>query len=284
MAVENNEQQPETPEAISKSQLKKLRRHQRWIEGKDERKRIEKEKRKLRRQALAKLRDEEGLESCNSRRKITLMEDSENKFSVVIDLDFEEFMTENEIGKSVKQVGRIYATNRRSQNPCQLYIASLKGNIRDRFAVTNRGFESWDINYTELDYIELFRERNGEQFDKSQFIYLTGDSDETLPDVATLLKDYEARVFVIGGLVDHNRHKRLCYERAKELGIPTARLPIEDHVKLSQRRILSTVTVFEILLEIFGSRKSWREALTSAIPKRKIADVDPTTDEDCKND
>lgn len=259
--------------ATSKSQLKKLRRHQRWIEGREERKRLEKEKRRTKRRLLAKQREESnlGLVSYN---RITLMKDSTNPFKIVIDLDFEDFMTDGEIGKCVKQVGRIYACNRHSQSPCQLYLSSLKGKIKDRFAITNRGYENWDINSSELDFMQVFKRSedldSNQSKEESKYIYLTGDTDQILPDVETVHRDYKDRVFIIGGLVDHNRHKKLCYERAQAKGITTARLPIQEHLKLKQRQILSTVTVFEILMEVLGYRKEWAEALLNKIPKRKI--------------
>lgn len=261
----------ETCANISKSQLKKLRRHQKWIESKPERRRREKEKRKLKRQLLAKERDSKDDLVIIERPRVKLMKDSNNKFRIVVDLNFEQYMTDSEIAKSVKQVGRIYTINRHATSPCQLYISSLNGKIRERFSITNRGYENWDIHHSECDYVDLFRQPVEEEMDKTNFIYLTGDSNETLPDVDTLLTEYESKIFIIGGLVDHNRHKNLCLQLAENRGIKTAKLPIEQHVKLCQRQILSTVTVFEILLEVLGNHKQWSEALLSTIPKRKLA-------------
>lgn len=275
---------------ISKTQMKKQARRKKWLETRDERRKIEKEKKKTRKRILAQEReklDKTGQMQLVSRRP-TLMKDSSNKFRIVIDMDFEEFMTDNEIMKAAKQVGRIYSINRHSEHPCQLYISSLKGKIRDRFNITNTGYQNWDINHSELDYVTLFGkglEAEAKASDcqtttdsdnttttkpENNFIYLTGDTEDDLPDVDDILKD-ESKIFVIGGLVDHNRHKSLCYKRALERNISTARLPIKQHVTLSQRHILSTVTVFEIMLKILGYHKSWSEALLDSIPKRKIA-------------
>lgn len=192
-------------------------------------------------------------------------------------MDFEDYMTDAEIGKAVQQVGRIYAANRHSANPFQLHICSMKGKILQRFAIANAGYKSWDVNISELDYEDSFNKSDVDEAakaaNKSRYVYLTGDASDSLPDVANLLSD-ESKIFIIGGLVDHNRHKNLCHQRALARGISTAKLPISDHVTLSQRSILSTVTVFEILLHVLGSHKNWPEALLAAIPKRKIA-TDP---------
>lgn len=273
------EQQKEQP-PMSKSQMKKLAKRQRWLARLPEIKRIEKEKRKLKRQKEAKLRDKRGETlAVDVKPKRKLMSESSNKFKVVIDMDFNDLMTDEEIAKAAKQVGRIYAYNRRCDNPCQLYVSSLKDKILDRFNITNTGYKNWDINISDKDYLDMFKYNDeGNKIKKSerreQFIYLSGDSDNTLPDVETILKDYQDKIFIIGGLVDHNRHKNLCQERAVERQIYTAKLPIKENVTLRDRHILTTVNVFEILLQLFAEHKSWQEALFATIPKRKLAPYD----------
>lgn len=253
---------------LSKSQLKRQKRKQKWLDSRAERRKLERAKRKEKRKSLAQ--DVKDGKSVSTYRRPTLMADSANKFKIVIDMDFEDYMTESEISKAVQQVGRIYAANRHSENPCQLYVTSLKGKILDKFASTNTGYINWDINHTDKDYLELFKATN---LGMSKFVYLTGDAEATLPEASSMLKD-DSRIYIIGGLVDHNRHKNLCLTRARERGVPTAKLPVKEHVTLTQRHILSTLTVFEILHNVLGSRKSWPEALTSSIPKRKMAQAD----------
>lgn len=271
------EQQPGQPDsmgiAMSKSQMKKHLRHQKYLANRPKKRQLEKEKRRAKRRLLAEERD---TTQQSIKKHYTLMSESNNKFRVVIDMDFENYMTDSEIGKAVQQIARVYSINRHSENPVQLYISSLNGKIKEKCAINNVGYQNWDVNMSELNYLNLFIDKNGEQtsdtnkINNDNFIYLSGDANETLADAESLLKD-DSKIFVIGGLVDHNRHKNLCHERALERGIKTAKLPIEEHLTLNQRRILSTVTVFEILLHILGSHKQWPEALLEAIPKRKIA-------------
>jgi hypothetical protein len=41
------------------------------------------------------------------------------------------------------------------------------------------------------------------------------------------------QVYIIGGIVDRNRHKRICLSRAEAANVAHARLPIQKHVQLS---------------------------------------------------
>lgn len=57
------------------------------------------------------------------------------------------------------------------------------------------------------------------------------------------------QVYIIGGMVDHNRHKNRCHASANEAGVATARLPIDGNVDLRGTRAVLTVNhVFELLL------------------------------------
>lgn len=48
-----------------------------------------------------------------------------------------------------------------------------------------------------------------------------------------------SKAYIIGGIVDRNRHKNLCLNKAKEQGIATARLPIGNHLKMLGSSILT---------------------------------------------
>jgi tRNA (guanine9-N1)-methyltransferase len=95
-----------------------------------------------------------------------------------------------------------------------------------------------------------------------EVVYLSSEGEETL----TELKPYST--YIIGGLVDHNRHKGLCHQRAKERGVRTAKLPIGEYLKMSSRQVLATNHVFEILLKWLESG-DWGKAFSEVVPKRK---------------
>ena len=78
--------------------------------------------------------------------------------------------------------------------------------------------------------------------EKSNVVYLTSDSDYTLEHLDN------TKMYVIGGIVDRNRLKGMNTVKAKELGITTARLSIDEYLHLCTTNVLTCNHVFEILL------------------------------------
>ncbi|KAJ9655670.1 tRNA (guanine(9)-N(1))-methyltransferase [Coniosporium apollinis] len=97
---------------------------------------------------------------------------------------------------------------------------------------------------------------------EGEIIYLSSESENTL----TELKPYST--YIIGGLVDHNRHKGICYRRATDKGIKTAKLPIGELLQMDSRKVLATNHVCEIMLQ-WLELGNWGEAFMKVIPKRK---------------
>ncbi|KIW75133.1 hypothetical protein Z517_11905 [Fonsecaea pedrosoi CBS 271.37] len=95
-----------------------------------------------------------------------------------------------------------------------------------------------------------------------EVIYLTSDS----PDTLTTLSPYST--YIVGGLVDKNRHKGICYKTARERGIKTAKLPIGEYLEMTSRKVLATNHVVEILLR-YLEEEDWGKAFLRVIPKRK---------------
>jgi hypothetical protein len=77
-----------------------------------------------------------------------------------------------------------------------------------------------------------------------------------------------SKVYIIGGIVDRNRHKGLTARKAAEQDIATARLPIDDYIRMAACRTLTTNHVFEILVR-FQETRDWQAAFTAVIPQRK---------------
>jgi tRNA (guanine9-N1)-methyltransferase len=101
-----------------------------------------------------------------------------------------------------------------------------------------------------------------EDLPDGEVIYLTADSPNTL----TTLSPYST--YIIGGIIDRNRHKGICYKRAQERGIKTAKLPIGEYLEMASRQVLATNHVNEIMVK-WLEEGDWGRAFMSVIPKRK---------------
>ncbi|CBZ55104.1 putative tRNA (guanine-N1)-methyltransferase [Neospora caninum Liverpool] len=97
-----------------------------------------------------------------------------------------------------------------------------------------------------------------------QVVYLSGDAEEILQDMRPGYR------YVIGGVVDRNRHKGLTVRKSKEEKVHAARLPIREYLgrELDGSAILTVNQVVEILLGYLSTR-DWHAALVKAFPTRK---------------
>ncbi|KAI8626177.1 hypothetical protein F5Y19DRAFT_229317 [Xylariaceae sp. FL1651] len=113
-------------------------------------------------------------------------------------------------------------------------------------------------------------EPEAEDVDKS-IVYLTADSPYTLERLEP------NTCYVVGGIIDKNREKGLCYKIAREKNVRTAKLPIGEYMVLQHRHILATNHVVEIMLRWLETG-DWATAFMKAIPTRKGGKL--KTDED----
>lgn len=98
--------------------------------------------------------------------------------------------------------------------------------------------------------------------EEGEVVYLTSDSPYTLEE----LKPHST--YIIGGLVDKNRHKGICYRLACERGLKTAKLPIGEFMEMQSRFVLATNHVVEIMVRWLECG-NWGKAFLDVIPKRK---------------
>ncbi|XP_011209997.2 tRNA methyltransferase 10 homolog A [Bactrocera dorsalis] len=249
------------PNPLSKNQLKKQKRLEKYEEFKKARRLKERERQKQKRlEAQAQgLPTRNGPSRKELKKRQTEVDKQElGKLSVAIDLDYDELMHDRDVAKCIKQCLRIYTINRRSTCPGQLHLTGIKTDGRIHTSLKrNDGWENWHLKYH-------FDTTHMEVFPKENIIYLTCESDTVLDSIE------EGKIYIIGGLVDHNHHKGLCHKRAIENGLHTARLPLNEHVNMKTRAVLSTFHVFEILLRV-SEGKSWTEAIIETLPERKGA-------------
>src|SRR5947207_7933328 len=152
------------------------------------------------------------------------------------------------------QITRCYSDNGKSPFRTHMVISSFGGKLKERFETVLSGqYRSWKgVQFFEEDFVRAAEEaskvmrssRGGKlagvlattvisndesgseesQAKEGELVYLTSDSPNTLES----LKPYSN--YIIGGLVDRNREKGICYKRACDKGIKTAKLPISDYL------------------------------------------------------
>ncbi|GAB5030465.1 rna (guanine-9-)-methyltransferase domain-containing [Nannochloropsis oceanica] len=175
---------------------------------------------------------------------------------VVVDCGFDDQMTEKELKSLGQQVMYVYASNKRAPSPCTIYLTELGPSMEKRLSGL-AGTQNWHGFVREpRPYVEAFA---GE---REKLVYLTSDSPNSLT------KWDRGAVYIIGGIVDRNRLKRVTYEKALVQGIVTARFPLQEYVTLGSTPVLTVNHVFDILLE-FQHTNDWRAAFAKVLPQRK---------------
>jgi tRNA (guanine9-N1)-methyltransferase len=262
------------PPKISKNQLKKKRRLERMMEVKKRRKLQDKEAKEAKAQAEGRNLDEVRRDEAERRlvgigRKRRQEEwekrerlARESSFRVCLDCSFEKDMTGKEIGSLSLQLRYCYGINKSSPHPCLLSATGVGGETLTHLQKVS-GFDEWSnraFSCTERSLEDYYRDNI------SQIVYLTSDSQNVLEDL-----DNE-KIYIIGGIVDRNRLRRAAIDRAERLGVATARLPLDKHLKeMASTRVLTCNHVFEILIKFREHGKSWKKALHDVLPQRKEA-------------
>ena len=219
--------------------------------------------------------------------------------TVIFDCSFDDLMMEKELVSLASQLTRSYSENYKAKFRNHMAISSFGGKLKERFdTVLSKHHENWKgVRFFDEDFVSVAEQSKdwmrGEQggqlagaFNKTalpevqrptdraaeestqacsedgEIIYLTSDS----PNTMTELKPYST--YIIGGLVDRNRHKGICYKRACDRGMQTARLPIGLYMQMTSRFVLATNHVAEIMLRWLELR-DWGKAFMDVMPKRK---------------
>ncbi|TYJ55914.1 hypothetical protein B9479_003437 [Cryptococcus floricola] len=232
------------------------------------------------------------------------------KGGVVVDLGFDELMADQEIASTAQQLGYLYSANRTAQHPFRTVIhttfsptasprlwARMSSSNWDKWTRCHWWNEGLDVLQGQLQgsvaqegqkqetSLGAGGEADGNTMlektmlsrltgpnlppdlipGKHTLVYLSADAEE---EITTLSED---EVYIIGGIVDRNRYKNLCQDKAEKLGIRTARLPIGSYIaNLPTRKVLTVNQVFDILVQ-YLKFKDWAVAFEAVIPTRKYA-------------
>lgn len=223
--------------------------------------------------------------------------DPAKKIRIVIDCGYDDYMNEKEVVSLSSQITRAYSTNRttvknyydeeieRHHNKeeskeydiapaARLIISGLDKRLKTRFDKVLPDYANWDPECAKLteDTLESvlngFNEEDNVQ-DYSNVVYLSADTEDKLEELKA------GETYVIGGIVDKGRHKNLCKGTAEKLGkgIRILRLPIDEYIKLSGRKVLTTAHVVELLLK-WCEYRDWKKAFEEVLPPRKMKELD----------
>lgn len=278
--INEPEQRQQSQEAVRDEQEKKmsknqLKRKRKWENAMEIKRRRKEQERNIRHaQAKADGRDIEaerkiqeenrktgiGWAKRNTKWKESFEENSSN-YGICLDCSFEDVMMKQEINSLSSQIRYCYAANKRAKHPVHAKATSIGGSTLERLEKVS-GFDSWKnraFDCTPQDLVEAYGN------DKSKLVYLTSDSENTLEELE------DGKVYIIGGIVDRNRLQRAAINRAEELGIATARLPISDYLNMVSTKVLTCNHVFEILLKYRDNDGNWKGAFLDVLPSRKDA-------------
>lgn len=229
--------------------------------------------------------------------------DPSRKIGVIIDCGYDDYMNEKEVVSLSSQITRAYSSNRQAvksyyskeierkqegnEEPLEydiapaakLVVSGLDKRLKERFDKVLPDYAKWDPECAQFseqplqDVIDAWTEKKdgdveGDK-DYTNVVYLSADTEEKL----TELKPGE--IYVVGGIVDKGRHKNLCKGTAEKLGkgIRILRLPIDEYIKLSGRKVLTTAHVVELLLK-WCEYKDWKRAFEEVLPPRKMGKGD----------
>lgn len=268
---------PPVPEGMSKRQWKKAWKKQQYKDLAEEYAKVRKQKRKRAKEnRRAKLqeyveRGEEIPEELKRPPKVNVNQ-KPSGIKILIDCAFDDLMNDKEIVSMSNQITRAYSSNRRENHSADIVVTSFNKRLKERFDEGLKGckYEQWQ-NFKFVPDEQLITET-----DKSKIVYLTADTDEKLESLDP------GMTYIVGGIVDKNRHKLLCYNKAKELGIETRRLPIGEFINLAGRKVLTTTHVIQLMLKYFDNR-DWKEALEYVLPPRKLDRSDNDQTDDSEN-
>ena len=170
-------------------------------------------------------------------------------------------MSYKELNSLARQVAHTYSFNKRSATPKLLYITDLPPEgVTGSVLKKQSGYsDEWQF-FEVCGFADLF---NDHGIAREDMVYLTADSEETV----TALDD--KKTYVIGGIVDRNRLTNATLNKARELGIKTAKLPIGEIMKMQATKVLTVNHVAEILTRVGDNGGDWERAIVETLPQRK---------------
>ncbi|PVD25196.1 hypothetical protein C0Q70_15694 [Pomacea canaliculata] len=176
---------------------------------------------------------------------------------LIFDMDYEQFMRDQDCSNLVDQLLMVHGKNRDSMDPFHLIFTSLnpKGKVFPMMEKRLLQGQHFLATVTDRSYLDLFP--------SEKLVYLSPHAPNALKEVSS------DDIYIVGGFVDKAYGKPVSFARAKAQGIRSAKLPL-DHFLLwgCGSKNLTLDQMMGILLEQRRS-KDWNKAFKE-VPIRKM--------------
>ena len=201
--------------------------------------------------------------------RLLLEEKCSETFPICIDCDYEQHMSDNDIKSLCKQLMTCYSENKKANIAHRIFVCGVGSRLQAKIDCY-QGMQNWiGTTFTET--------RPSDYFDCSRLTYLSADS----PNVLSSQLPSRNQVFVIGGLVDHNRVRHASLDRATSYNISTAKFPLSEALGFGVNSLLTVNQVFEMLVKMQWTQNddigAWRDVFMSVLPRRKIVNKETSS-------
>ncbi|KAG8184252.1 hypothetical protein JTE90_019491 [Oedothorax gibbosus] len=184
---------------------------------------------------------------------------------IVLDVGYDEFMTEKEKQYTAAQLSYVYTANRENCNPFDLYLCNfLDTSSVGKYLRRNvRNFDDSWFSVTGSSYLDVFP--------RDKLVYLSPHAEETL-------KEYDhSAIYIIGAFVDTIKKTKVSFNKAKLEGIKSYSLPLDDYIMWGAgSKSLTINQAFEIMLTMKNTGV-WKKAF-EVIPQRKMLKIEGSSD------
>ena len=178
---------------------------------------------------------------------------------VVVDLcdDYTALMTPRERTSLASQLRACYATNAACPHPVRLTFAGWGPGWEAALGGAGSGMHAWRVGREGGDFAAAATAAGA-----SKVVYLSADAPGGGGGLAAL---EPGAAYVIGGLVDRNRHRGAAAARAACFpGVSSARLPIGEHATLAASAVLTVDQVFKLLSAWWAEKQTRTGAAAGA--------------------